>query len=106
MYQPFQIVWAEVEWKGCSDERPWLLVDVRKTGEVYGAFPIAGDSYPSGGTCIMLHEDHADFPHSGLNKRSYVFYDSTIEIGADEIRKNIGRLTGNLLEKLKQEAGL
>jgi len=106
MYQPFQIVWAEAAWRHCPDERPWLLIDVRRNGEAYGALPISTKLYlPSGGYTI-LSVDHPDFSATGLRERSYVYYESTIDIGDDEIRRELGWLTGDLLEHLKVAAGL
>lgn len=106
MHQPFEIVWAKLLWRDCPDERPWLLIDVRKGGETYGAFPISGKLYQSGGACMIVPADHADFPDTGLTERSHIYYDSTIEVGDDEIRRASGRLTGELLENLKLTAGL
>lgn len=106
MYSPFDIVWAKLFWLNCWDERPWLLIDVRKGGESYGAFPISGEFYRSGGSYMILPMDHKDFSATGLQKRSSLFYESTFDAGSDEIRKRIGQLTGELLENLKLEAGL
>ena len=106
MYEPFQIVWAELDWMGCPDERPWLLIDVRKGGEMYGGFPISTKLYRSGGRYMIMPTAHAEFPNSGLNERSHIYYDSTFDVGDDEIRRALGRLTGDLLEDLKMAAGL
>lgn len=106
MYQPFQTVWATLDWMGCPDERPWLLIDVRRGGETYGALPISTKVYQSGGRCMILPVDHVDFPDSGLKERSYIYYESTFDVGDDEIRRVLGRLTGGLLEDIKLAAGL
>ncbi len=55
---------------------------------------------------MIVPADHADFPDTGLKERSHIYYDTTIEIGHDEIRRALGRLTGDLLEDLKLTAGL
>ena len=106
MYEPDQLVWAKLDWRGCPDERPWLLIDIRRGGEVYGAFPISTKLYRSGGPCMTLRVDHVDFPDSGLKERSYIYYESTFDVGDEEIRRVLGRLTGDLLDRLKVAAGL
>jgi len=108
MYRPFEIVWAKAAWLQCSDERPWLLVDVREHGEEYGAFPISTKYYRSGGPFYIIEDTHADFPATGLKSRSYLFYESIIEIGDDEIRRSgspMGRLNGTLLVAVKEASG-
>jgi hypothetical protein len=106
MREAFEIVWAKALWLQCADERPWLLVDVRKGGEEYGAFPISTKFYRSGGPYYIIDDKHPDFPATGLKVQSYLFYESIIEIGDDEIRRSIGRLVGSLLADVKEASGL
>jgi hypothetical protein len=106
MREAFEIVWAKAVWLQCADERPWLLVDVRKAGEEYGAFPISTKFYRSGGPCYIIDDKHPDFPATGLRLRSYLYYESIIEIGDDEIRRPMGRMVGSLLVAAKEASGL
>ena len=73
---------------------------------MYGALPISTKFYQSGGRYMILPVDHMDFLDSGLKERSYIYYDTTFDVGADEIRRALGRLTGSLLQDLKLAAGL
>ncbi len=106
MYQPYQIVWATAAWRGCPDERPWLIIDVRESDDVYGAFPISTRAYTAAGPYTTVRTNDVDLVAAGLRERSYIFYESTIEIGADEIRKPLGTLTGALLDELIEQSGL
>ena len=106
MYDPYQIVWAKLDWKNCPDERPWLLIDIRCGGERYGAFPISSKDYRSGGHRILLPENHKDFSETGLKEKSYIYDENIFDIGDDEIRRPCGLLVGDLLAEFKLEAGL
>jgi hypothetical protein len=106
MRRPFEIVWAKTAWLQCSDERPWLIVDVRHQGEEYGAFPISTKIYRSGGPYYMIEDTHSDFRETGLKSTSYLFYESIIEIGDDDIRRPLGRIVGTLLAAVREASGL
>lgn len=106
MREAFEIVWAKAVWLQCADERPWLLVDVRKGGEEYGAFPISTKCHRSGGPYYIIEVKHPDFPATGLKVQSYLFYESIIEIADDEIRRPIGRMVGGLLAAAREASGL
>jgi hypothetical protein len=54
----------------------------------------------------MIEDTHSDFRETGLKSTSYLFYESIIEIGDDDIRRPLGRIVGTLLAAVREASGL
>lgn len=101
--RPYEIYYARRPWKGCEDERPWVVIDTRPGG-VFGCFPISGQAY--GGDAFYVDPTHPDFPATGLTKGCYVHYLSIIELPADQFLRRKGEFQGHLLDAFLDAAGL
>lgn len=101
--RPFEIYFAQVPWKGCLDERPWLIVEVLPGGAL-GAFPISSQSY--GDSCFPLDATHPDFPATGLARSCFVHDGSIIELRPEWLRRRKGELTGALLAEFRRYSGV
>lgn len=100
---PYEIYFAAVPWKGCLDQRPWVIVDLRPN-DLFGCFPISGQSY--GDNCFEIPSSHPDFPKTGLTKTCRVHYTSIFELHRSELLRLKGSLTGDLLTQFLTAAGL
>ena len=101
--QRFEIYNAEVQWNGCADMRPWLIVEVRANG-VLGAFPIASQCYS--GNCFPIESDGPGFAATGLSKSCFIHDTHIIELDASRIGRYRGRLEGQLLADFLEFSGL
>jgi|GEM_PF-2306421 len=101
--QAFDIYNAVVEWKGCGDMRPWLIVEAIGANH-FDCFPISGESYA--GRCFCIDENHLDFPATGLTKTCHVHYVSFIRLTRTQFTKPRGRLENELLAQFRDVAGV
>jgi hypothetical protein len=101
--QRFEIYNAEVQWHGCADMRPWLIVEIRSPG-VLGCFPIASQCYD--GNCFPIDSEGADFTATGLTKSCFIHDTHIIEIPVAQLRRYRGRLEGQLLADFLDFSGL
>ena len=101
---PFDVCQAEHRWNGCDDQRPWLIVDLRQNGQMYGCFPIASECYS--GSCFYLDHSDPDFPATGLNKSCYIHDTHIVEIPAGKIIRKRGALVNALLKNFRDFAGV
>lgn len=102
--KPYEIHYARVVWKGCEDERPWLIVEVLGGGR-FGCFPISGQNlgHPH---CFEIEADHRDFGATGLTRSCRVHYQSIIELHASDFRRRKGELVNEMLREFLQQSGL
>lgn len=101
--QSFEIYNATRVWRGCTDMRPWLVIDVNRNGSA-NCFPITGQNY--GGRSFELRMDHHDFHLTGLSKACYVPFDILYEVSAAAFGRRRGTLAGSLLEEFRFFADL
>jgi hypothetical protein len=99
----FDIFDAQVDWGGCTDRRPWLIVESPAHGRA-GCFPISGQDYR--GTAFPLPDGDADFAATGLKKSSFVHDDRIVPIAVDLLKKRRGRLEGDLLARFRAYCGI
>ncbi len=100
---PFEIHYARFEWKGCIDERPWLLVQ-RYGSAFWDCFPISGQVY--GDFYFEIRSNHPDFATTGLTKSCFVFYERFYQVPTAAILRPKGRLGGELLREFRAVAGV
>jgi len=101
--RPFEIYNAAAEFKGCTDLRPWLIVQQR-TPELFACFPISGENYS--GIGFQLQSDHPDFGATGLQKTCYILDEALFELPISAFKRRRGKLAGELLVLFKEYAGL
>ena len=101
--QRFDIYNAQTQWNGCSDVRPWLIVEIG-SAELLGCFPIASQCY--GGNCFPIECGDPDFAASGLSKSCFIHDSHIIEISAGQIGRYCGRLQRQLLADFLEFSGL
>jgi hypothetical protein len=101
--QRFDIHNAEAQWHGCSDVRPWLIVEIR-SADVVGCFPIASQCYDGNG--FPIDSNNADFAATGLTRSCFVHDTHIIEIPVARIGCRRGRLQGQLLKDFLDFSGL
>ena len=100
----FEIYNATMEWNGCADTRPWIIVELRSVG-LFGCFPIASHCYS--GNCFPLDNDGgADFLRTGLSKSCFIHDTHVIEVPADRFGRFRGLLQGQLLIEFLEFSGL
>jgi hypothetical protein len=101
--QPFDIFFAEFQWKGCNDRRPWLIVELITDG-CFDCFPISGQDY--GGTAFGLDQTHPDFAATGLSKSCFIHDERFYRLTSACLKRRKGVLTGQLLTLFLKHAGL
>jgi len=101
--QPFEILLAEFEWKGCKDTRPWLVIEKTEEGH-FNCFPISGQDYQSVG--FRLDSTDPDFPATGLRKTCYIHDETLYSLPPSSFRDHKGSLRGALLARFLDAAGL
>jgi hypothetical protein len=99
----FEIYSASQVFKGCSDDRPWIIVDLRPNG-VYGCFPIAGEDY--GDPSFFIDAQDPDFAATGLTKSCHILDKSIFELKAEQFKRYRGRLENKLLAEFREYSGL
>ncbi len=100
---PFDIYNATVPWNGCSDMRPWLIVDIRPNN-LFGCFPIATHDYSNSG--FFVDECHRFFPNTGLNHSCHIIYERIIDVHISMFSKQRGALIEDLLRDFRRDAGV
>ena len=101
--RPYEIYFAKVTWKGCPDERPWVIVE-QLPNDLFGCFPISGSCY--GESCFPVDESHPDFAATGLTKTSYIHDASVIDLHVSRFNRRKGELTNELLADFLDFTGL
>lgn len=101
--QPFEIWYATKEWKGCTDERPWVVISAWGLEEV-DCFPVSSKLYP--GNNYIIDANHACFPACGLGCTSYVYYDSVVVVRKETFRRQLGRMTPPMLDDFRKESAI
>jgi len=101
--RPFEIHYARFEWKGCLDERPWLLVQ-RFGASFWDCFPISGRLYSD--YSFEIRADDPEFADTGLTKSCFLFYEHLYQVPDASIRRHKGRLTGDLLHRFRAVSGV
>ena len=98
----FDVYNATIEWGGCIDMRPWIIVEMRSNGFV-GCVPVSSECYDGG--CFEISASHPDFQATGLAKSCYV-HDFHVFNGSIGIfRKHRGELTNDLLVEFREATG-
>jgi hypothetical protein len=100
---PFDIFYAEFQWKGCNDRRPWLIVETVPNG-CFNCFPISTQDYE--GNAFKLDQADSDFAATGLTKTCYIHDGPFYSLPATSFKKRKGVLTGQLLALFLDHAGL
>jgi mRNA-degrading endonuclease toxin of MazEF toxin-antitoxin module len=99
----FDIYDAQIEWGGCTDRRPWLIVETPANNRV-GCFPISGQSYR--GTPFAISDKDPDFPATGLKKTCFVHDERITEFSVEVLIKRRGRLENDLLKRFRAHSGI
>jgi hypothetical protein len=99
----FDIYDAQVEWGGCPDRRPWLIVEI-SAGNRAGCFPVSGQSYR--GTPFFISEADPDFKATGLKKNCFVHDEKIVELPLGVLLKRRGRLEGDMLKRFRSQSGI
>jgi hypothetical protein len=99
----FDIYDAQIEWGGCPDRRPWLIVEA-PAGNRVGCFPISGQAYR--GTPFFISASDADFKATGLKKSCFVHDERIVELSLDVLIKYRGRLENDLLRRFRAQSGI
>ena len=100
---PFDIFYAELQWKGCNDGRPWLIVEFTSDG-CCNCFPISSQDYQ--GNAFRLDQSDPDFAVTGLTKTCYIHDERFYALPESSFKKNKGVLKGQLLALFLNHAGL
>jgi len=95
-------IWlATVEWNGCPDPRPWVLIDQRGD-DIFGCFPIASECYE--GLCFALSSADRDFAATGLDRDCHIHTERIYELRHTDLSRRLGFLQGDLLKGFWQYA--
>lgn len=101
--QPFEIHYAQYQWKDCKDERPWLVVE-QVDGGRFNCFPISGGHYVA--SAFELDMADPSFAATGLAKTCYICDERFYSLAPTCFRTQKGVLQGGLLKRFLQFAGL
>lgn len=101
--RPFEIYNAAHLWNGCSDLRPWVIIEARP-GSVVACFPIATECYRE--PCFRIDSSHSDFGRTGLRKTCHIIDHALIELRREEFGERRGELSNALLAAFRAYAGV
>jgi hypothetical protein len=100
---PFEIYTARIEWNGCTDLRPVLIVQIRP-GDVFGCFPFASNCYS--GSCFAVSADDGDFAATGLAKSCFIHDSHLYDLPRSAFVRHRGALVGKLLAEFREFSGV
>src|SRR6187397_2347793 len=101
--QPFEIWLAQFLWNGCEDPRPWLITKILPDGRI-NCFPISTKDYDP--TAFEVQSTDSDFPATGLRATSYIHDFREYPLPASAFMRRWGVLSGDLLKRFRESAGL
>jgi len=97
---------AQLQFRKCTDLRPWIVIDVRGEKEAV-VLPISAqmDLYEGPGHHFLLDAAHPNFLETGLRRTCYIDDRFPVVVLMDQLVEYRGRLVGELATSFERWGG-